>query len=434
MSSAGDFTGFTADPAAHLGEPAVESLGSGAADAGVASSHDLGALTAISGPASSSPFVPAVLTPAPTGAAAPPTPVSAVVAGAHGEEKAKLNDETVMPKTFGELRNTIDIGKPLYDVLIEVGAEDDTELADIACIAVQVWSDTLTKLETDGVLTSALMRARAVRSIRTFLARLGVAPPALGAPLAPPTSAPSSSTSGGPPTTRPPAPPSSVALLPAPAPVVEDVLMLNFRQYLDQSLPGTCARLPSDVLLAARAQYEQKVDHQPPDACTPTAEQLSCLYAVLRAGRVPFVDFGVFNVYGPRLAKFQDTDAQAMVGGHLVSKRIAAPASLEGWLACWDLFTVAMVSLGAASVGALKAYADGLKDLATLFPSRWPILISTDLVVRTERWSALKERFDRSPPPGYSPARPWSFIISTSAYGSEDQSRGLPKGGTAQGC
>ena len=421
MAAPGDFTGFTVDSAAPVSEPAVEvNVGIDTDISGVAPSSDSVVAAAAAGLSSSSPFVPAVLTPAPTGTAASPTALSAVVAAAHGEGKAKLNDETVIPLTFGELWNTIDLGKPLYDVLIEIGAEDSTEMADIACIAEKVWSETLTKLETDGVITSALQRARAVRSIRTLLARLGVAPPALGAPLAPASST-SSSSSGGPPTTRPPAPTASQALLPAPTPVVEDVLMLNFRQYLDQSLPGTCTRLPQELLLAARAQYELKVDHASPDACTPTVEQLSCLYAVLRSGRVPFADFGVFNVYGPRLARFQDTDAQAMVGGHLISKRLAAPASLEGWLACWDLFTVAMVSLGAASVGALKAYADGLKDLATLFPSRWPILISTDLVVRTERWSSLKERFDRTPPPGYNPARPWSHIISMSAYGSEDQ-------------
>ena len=60
--------------------------------------------------------------------------------------------------------------------------------------------------------------------------------------------------------------------------------------------------------------------------------RVGCLFVVLRAGRVPFVDFGVWNVYRHRLAKFQDIDAQVIVGGQVVSKCIVAPASLEGWL------------------------------------------------------------------------------------------------------
>ena len=103
-----------------------------------------------------------------------------------------------------------------------------------------------------------------------------------------------------------------------------------------------------------------------------------------------------------------------------MSKRIQAPSTLEGWIACWELFEVAMVALNAASVGALKAYADGLKELATLFPDKWPILVTTDVIVRSERWTDLKERCDRSPPDGYDPSRPWTYIIPTSAWGSGD--------------
>ena len=135
---------------------------------------------------------------------------------------------------------------------------------------------------------------------------------------------------------------------------------------------------------------------------------------------MPYVDFGIWNTYGPRLAKFQDFDAQIFVQGQLVTKRVAAPSSLAGWMACWDLYEVAMVSLGAASLGALRAYADGIRDLALLFPNKWGIVVTTDLVVRAERWAHLRERCDRDPPTDFEAKRPWNYVIATSAHGSHD--------------
>ena len=206
-----------------------------------------------------------------------------------------------------------------------------------------------------------------------------------------------------------------------PAPIIDELNNISLRDHIDQGLRGTCARLPSDAILAARAHYELKVDHEPRDSCTPTQEQLSCLHAVLRSGRAPYTDFGVWNVYGPRLARFQDFDAQIVVRGEVITKRISAPSTLSGWTACWELFEVAMIALNAASVGALKTYADGLKELATLFPDKWAVLVTTDVIVRSERWSSIKERCDRDPPVGYDSSRPWSHVIPASAWGSDDR-------------
>ena len=70
--------------------------------------------------------------------------------------------------------------------------------------------------------------------------------------------------------------------------------------------------------------------------------------------------------------------------------------------------------------GALQAYADGIKDLITFFPEKWPVIVTTDLVVRTERWAMLKEACDRAAPPGFDPVRPWNYVIPAAAYGSDD--------------
>ena len=405
-----DFTGFTpsADGAERLPVEVPSPVPEPATPAGASTD-------AVSGGPAPSPFVPA-----PT--VAEPTRPAATTGGgapmAPEARKGKFEDLVDVPVTFGALKAKVDLDAALGKVLEKIGVEDGTELADVTCIAEGEWKEVLDELVHEGTFTGALQRARAVRMVRCFLAKLGVVPPSLGAPVPAatlPAVLPAALLPGSVPVMPPPI--AMWGTLPTP---VDELQMISLRDHIDQGLKGTCARLASDALLTARALYEHKVDHEPRDACTPTPEQLSCLHAVLRSGRPPYCDFGVWNVYGPRLARFQDYDAQVVIGGQVVTKRVAAPSTLEGWMACWELFEVAMIGLNAASVGALKAYSDGLKELATLFPSKWPILVTTDLIVRSERWASIKERCDRSPPPGYDLARPWAHVIPASAWGSQD--------------
>ena len=368
-----------------------------------------GAAPASSGLASTSPF-----TPAPPGAASGGASAEAAGPTTVKTDMMNLNE---IPTTYGEFSAKVVIDDALDKVLVALGVDGGTEMADIKAIAEEDWKEVLDKLVTEKVLSGALQRARAIRMIRGFLGKLGVDPPSLGAPLSTSTSSRSSvSTSSG----AAAAPPQTVVVSAPPVVPADELNMISLRDFIDQGLKGSCQRLPSDTILAARAFYEQKVDHEPRDSCTPTPEQLSCLHALLRSGRPPYTDFGVWNVYGPRLARFQDFDAQIVVRGEVITKRIHAPSSLAGWTACWELFEVAMIALNAASVGALKSYSDGMKELATLFPDKWPILVTTDVIVRSERWSSIKERCDRTPPPGYDSARPWSYVIPASAWGSED--------------
>ena len=89
----------------------------------------------------------------------------------------------------------------------------------------------------------------------------------------------------------------------------------------------------------------------PPPKSRPSREQLSALAAVLREGLAPYAYFGVYNQLGPRLATFQDTDLKVLIGGQLVARRVHGPSDYDAWRACWDLFAVSMVHLGASTPG-----------------------------------------------------------------------------------
>jgi hypothetical protein len=151
----------------------------------------------------------------------------------------------------------------------------------------------------------------------------------------------------------------------------------------------------------------------------PSSEQLAALRAWIGMGRVPYVDFAVWCANGARLSKFRKTEASVLVGDTFVRKLVEGPGTFEAWSQSWSLFAVAMVTLGEASLGSLQLYYSGVVKLMRLFPDRWPVLLTTDVIVRSERWGALREAFERNPPPHYDPRRPWDAVVAASAYGAE---------------
>ena len=101
---------------------------------------------------------------------------------------------------------------------------------------------------------------------------------------------------------------------------------------------------------------------------------------------------------GARIAKFRRAEATVFVAGEFVTKAVEGPATPEARDQSWSLFSVAMVSLGAACLGYLNRYATGIHSLRQLFPNKWSLILTTDLVVRSERWGRLREDFTRAPP------------------------------------
>jgi len=81
-----------------------------------------------------------------------------------------------------------------------------------------------------------------------------------------------------------------------------------------------------------------------------------------------------------------------------------------------------MISLGAARIGTLKKHRSGLVSLMRLFPRMWHVLQTTDIIVRTERWSRIREILESQRAMGHcalNPEMPWDAVIAQSAYGAE---------------
>ena len=84
------------------------------------------------------------------------------------------------------------------------------------------------------------------------------------------------------------------------------------------------------------------------------------------------------------------------------------------------LFSVAMMSLDEASMGGLVLHAKGIEILHTLYLEHWTFLLTTDIIVRTERWARIGEIYDLNPPAAYNPQKPWDLVIGGAAYAADN--------------
>jgi len=118
------------------------------------------------------------------------------------------------------------------------------------------------------------------------------------------------------------------------------------------------------------------------------------------------------------MARFRKTQATVFINGAFVTKSVDGPSTIEAWFQAWSLFAVSMISLGEATVGSLALYSAGMQKLIKLFPDRWDVLLTTDIVVRSEQWGQLREEFERFRPTEFNPHLPWDSVIAASSFGS----------------
>ena len=261
-------------------------------------------------------------------------------------------------------------------------APEETLCATLCHVAEADLAHALESVIVNGRVLGPIPRAKLVGFIRSIFFAFNFTVPGLWAPV-------------------PQAPPSEQAApqFPAAAPqeqptqIAEEVLV-PLCEFVDQASRGLAKPLTFTELALARRCYIDAAGCDPCEEHTPTGEQLAGLRMVLKANRAPYVDFAVWGPFGSRLSRFRKTDASVFVGNTLVTERVNGPVGFEAWAASWDLFAMAMVSLGAARIGTLAKYRAGIVQLTRLFPRMWSVLHTSETIVRTERWSRLREQIE----------------------------------------
>ena len=193
---------------------------------------------------------------------------------------------------------------------------------------------------------------------------------------------------------------------------------LKISSFVDQSSEMVFPLLTPDQLSPHRAKYDSVFHVPPPLNQRPTDEQLSALKALLATGRTPYVDFAIFGPFDEVEAKHRKFTEQVFVDGALQTRLLHGPSSYTAWEACWKVYRSAMIMLDQASIGALDAYAEGIRQLVLTY-SEWGCISRADVTMRSVQWSIVKEEMSRTTPPGYDATKPWDYIIARTAFGAE---------------
>jgi len=298
----------------------------------------------------------------------------------------------------------------IEEFISAVGADMVTSIFAFCHISAGDLEAALEAIDVDGKGLAPLQRGQLVHTIRQVFVSCGFDPPALGCQER--TAAPK------------PLPPAAVPGNSEPKAEAIPDQVVSLAETIDQAAKGTAKLLTYAELAACRATYVAAAGDHPAEEHTPSAEQLSALRGLLVSGRVPYADFAVWGPYGARLARFRKTEAAVFVGNELVHRRADGPTNFDSWLSSWELYSVAMISLGAASLGTMNRFKAGMVQLHKLFPRMWPVLQTTDVILRSERWGRIREQLEANiamgaPLLNFSSARPWDAVISQSSYGRE---------------
>ena len=287
-----------------------------------------------------------------TAPSAPQLPEVIVDSGCGGAQAsaaviAELGKQ-ILPVSVGGLSASVGPPPAFAELLSFLGASEGTPLDVFTCLPEEDLLNAVHDVTVDDAPISAIQRAGLIKHIRFIFSSCGCPAPALGAVV-------SETSSSVPPAVPARSSSTQLALQSIPA----DTVYLN--QIVDQNLRAQTRMLSFSELGGYRAYYENVCGSSPPEGQEPSGEQLAGLKALLDSGRVPYVDFSVWNPLGPRMAKFRRTESSVLIGGEFVTRHIEGPSSYANWEDSWSLFSVGMISLGAATPGSLAAYAAGIK-------------------------------------------------------------------------
>ena len=179
---------------------------------------------------------------------------------------------------------------------------------------------------------------------------------------------------------------------------------------------------PTDTEMQAyRGNYVAVTGGRPPLKYTPTSKQIGGLLAKINGNKPPYADFALFNCHGQRMAKITKFTAQVWVNNRLETKHLHGPGSFEAWMDCWHLFKVTMISLLAASPQRLDDYANGIRELHTLYPNAWGLVFAADELMRAEQWQLIRDELLDAK--AWPEARPWDDVLLKTTFGKGDNER-----------
>ena len=169
-------------------------------------------------------------------------------------------------------------------------------------------------------------------------------------------------------------------------------LGLVINQGIDQEIPI----MSPDLINKARDRYIQACGDEPLPSCAASDAQLTALNFLLENNMAPYADFAIFNAHGTRVErKLKFVQHFINAEGQWRATEVPGPSTLDHWKACWDVYTVAAISLGIVAPAILARYAKRFEERCTRYPLSWHICARAEDRCRAEWMLAEKRRQER---------------------------------------
>jgi len=167
--------------------------------------------------------------------------------------------------------------------------------------------------------------------------------------------------------------------------------------------------------------YTQEQGH-PPEEEEPNEIQVKGFDTRVRAGRTPYVDFGIWGPYGRRLMRALKHRVWYPNGdGTFTHREVTGPENFASYVAIWRVFVVAAKMTRHVMNWALNKYHRNLEQLVRLWPHCWYLIYAADDYMRSEQMERIRRRISASVADGKPPPRdwdenaPWTAVFSEAA-------------------
>ena len=165
-------------------------------------------------------------------------------------------------------------------------------------------------------------------------------------------------------------------------------------QIINQMDEGEVDILDPKALKDSYEKYSALMGALPSPDQGCTAEQLSALAAIAKAGSPLYVDLAVWGPHQYRLLKkIKLSGMQIMPNGTLNTVELAGPPTFEMWEKCMTVFRTGCIQLGLLTPARVDAYIDVVKSYNTRYShSCWHLVYQADVRMRLEHTERVRRR------------------------------------------
>jgi hypothetical protein len=162
-------------------------------------------------------------------------------------------------------------------------------------------------------------------------------------------------------------------------------------QVLDQKIGDEITYLSVTDLVRFQHNYWIAMEARPTPDVNVTSEQLTALEYIVKSGRAPYADFGIFGKFGVRtLRRIKLTSIVMLPGGEFRTVELHGPATLQCWYESYDVLVTALIMLETVRRPRLAKYRKKMEYLQSQFgEATWGLLYQADVRCRGEHMDAI---------------------------------------------